>query len=446
VGRYEVLAPLATGGMAEIFVVRLSGAGGFRKLLALKVLKPELAQDPYFVDMFLDESRIVSQLSHPNVVQVFDVVVHRGLPCMVMEFLRGRSLSVMLRALQQSGRRIDDAVAAYVLEQTALGLQAAHGLRDASGQPMNLVHRDVSPDNIQICMDGAVKVVDFGIASTRARMDATRHGEFKGKIRYAAPERLHAPQTVDASADAWSLGVVGWELFTNRPLFDGAAEAETMWKVLNGEIPSLADERPDLPPEVGEAIMAVLERSPRERSGDLGAFAVAMRSLGTGAQPRLAQELQGHFDLGAEHEALLGTIARELELRRTQDGNASRPRRRWGWAAAGVAFGGTALTVALMGVPSDDPPAEAPRAQAEPTDPSTPVAAPEAAPPVAQRTADAAPSPPVEAAREPTEPETSPVPPRKPKSRKNKRTKKAKKPQPSSGGGDVFGNPYGSAG
>ncbi len=448
VGRYEILAPLATGGMGAILVGRLSGVGGFRKLLAVKVLKPELADDPYFVEMFLDECRIVSQLSHRNVVSVFDVVVHNGLPCMVMEFLRGRPLSAVVRELARDGMRIPDALAACILAQTAEGLRAAHALRDADGEPMHLVHRDISPDNIQICHDGAVKILDFGIASTRARLESTRHDSFKGKVAYAAPERISAPQTVDARADAWSLGVMAWELFAGRKLFVGESEAELLWKVINQPIPSLRDERPDLPAALVDAVMALLVRTVRDRAADLGAFAATLSELGARAEPQLGRLVSEQFDLDEEHDVLLRTIARELEAASVRPRAATPPARRsrqWAFVGAAlVALAATGVGLQIVWAQADDAPAQ----MVSPVEVATPRASPgdrvDAAEPEPSPApiADAVPtSPSAPAVADAPEPSASPTHERNTSARTRARSKKKPRP-PKKRQDGIFRNPY----
>lgn len=461
IGRYEVLARLAAGGMAVVYVVRLCGAGGFTKLLALKVLKPELAEDPYFVEMFLDECRILSQLSHRNVVQVFDVVDDDGIPGMVMEFLRGRSLSAVAQSLSRAGEVVPDAVAASVLAQAADGLHAAHTLVDDNG-PMNLVHRDVSPDNIQVCHDGAAKVMDFGIASTRARATKTRHGEFKGKVAYAAPERVSMPQDVDARADVWSLAVVAWELFAGRRLFDADGEAGTLWAVIHAPIPSLAEVRPDLPAPIVDAVMAGLQRALRDRPSDLGGFARAMHSLAQNAQAELARLVTAQFSLEQEHESLLVTIAREAEARQSEvvlPPPAPRTnRRRLGWALAGVA--GLAAAGATTAMVRSQPPvtAGAPPAVDMPASgsalavqhPDEEVAGPRGdAPPQARTTEDIDPiagDPSPSLAGEVPSEAVAPLPVKSRRSkRRTKRGSRAKpkaKPKTPASPASVFKNPY----
>jgi eukaryotic-like serine/threonine-protein kinase len=265
VDRYHVLAELAHGGMAAIYVVRRTAIGGFDKLLALKVLLPHLRSDRKFVDMFLDEARIASLVQHPNVVQVFDVGEHDGAPFLVMELLRGRSLSAIARKARENGETIPLPVATGILACAARGLHAAHETKDAQGQALGIVHRDVSPQNIHVGYDGQVKVVDFGIAAARGRITSTRSGEVKGKIGFLSPEQVTRAHPVDRRADLWALGVVAWELLARRRLFRDEDEASTMWNIVHGEIPSLREAAPELPPALHSAIGGCLERDPWRR-------------------------------------------------------------------------------------------------------------------------------------------------------------------------------------
>jgi serine/threonine-protein kinase len=260
VDRYEVLSEIAHGGMAAVYEVRRRGAGGFDRVLAMKVLLPHLAADEKFVAMFLDEARIASQIQHANVVQVFDLGEHEETPFLVMERLRGRSL----RAVMQRGvppLRIAVAIAAAA----ARGLHAAHEAADSNGRPLRVVHRDVSPTNIHVGSDGHVKVVDFGIAAARGRMTETATGEVKGKLRYLAPEQITRSRAIDRRIDVWALGVTTWELFAGRPLFAAGDEGSTMWNVLNQDVPDLASVNPELPPELCRVVAECLSREPSQR-------------------------------------------------------------------------------------------------------------------------------------------------------------------------------------
>lgn len=247
--------------MASVFAVHRAGAGGFEKSLALKMMHPHLADDPRFVRMFLDEARIASKVQHRNVVQVFDVGEHDGLPFLVMERLVGRTVTDLA-----SLGSIPNAVLLDILAQAADGLHAAHETFDSDGAPLGLIHRDISPHNIFVCETGDVKVVDFGIAAARGRQAGTRTGELKGKLAYVAPEQITRAHPVSRCVDIWSLGVVAWELATGRSLFrTDEVDAAVLWNVVEAPVEDLAHAAPDLPASVQEIIHRCLQRNPSAR-------------------------------------------------------------------------------------------------------------------------------------------------------------------------------------
>jgi eukaryotic-like serine/threonine-protein kinase len=292
VDRYEVLGEIAHGGMAAVYRVRRKAQGGFDRALAMKVLLPQLAADEKFVAMFLDEARIASQVQHPNVVQVFDLGEHAGTPFLVMELLRGRSLRhAMAHAIPLS-------IAVAIGIGAARGLHAAHEARDPNGKPLRVVHRDVSPQNIHVGIDGRVKVVDFGIAAARGRMTETATGEVKGKLRYLAPEQITRSRAVDRRIDVWALGVTLWELFASRPLFQGADEGSTMWNVLHQEIEPLRE----VPAEVGALVLACLAREPADRPASAQVVAERLEAALAPARPATEAEIAQWMESNSDRE------------------------------------------------------------------------------------------------------------------------------------------------
>ena len=238
-GRYELCAEMARGGMASVFLGRAHGLAGFEKLVAIKTIHPRYARERGFVDMFLDEARIASRITHPNVCSVFDVGEDGGVYFIAMDYLHGESLASTMRALagrtDLAGPRWQ-AVACAIAADAAEGLHAAHELRDASGALLQVVHRDVSPQNVFIGYDGTVRVVDFGIARAVGRLHKTLSGVVKGKVAYMAPEQLRSEE-VDRRADVWALGVVLWEMLTCERLFRRDAEGKQIRAVLEDPIP-----------------------------------------------------------------------------------------------------------------------------------------------------------------------------------------------------------------
>jgi serine/threonine-protein kinase len=222
--RYELQGRLGTGGMAEVWLARASGPSGFEKQVVVKRILPQLAGDPTVEALFKAEARIAARLDHPNLLQVFDFGQEPdGSLVMVMELIDGASLRSVVRAAVR-GQRLDPRLIAKLMAQVCEGLHAAHELRDEKGTPLNLVHRDISPENILLARSGAVKVADFGIARIEREVQLTTVDTFRGKIGYASPEQIMG-ERVTRQADVWAIGVTMFELLTGQKPF--ATETET---------------------------------------------------------------------------------------------------------------------------------------------------------------------------------------------------------------------------
>jgi len=268
IGRYQLCFELASGGMASVYLARAEGAPGFEKLVALKRIHPHLADEKDYVEMFLDEARIASRITHPNVCSVFDFGEANGEYFIAMEYLVGEPLSRIHRRVvanvDQRSSALLPARMARVIAQACEGLHAAHELRDADGESLHVVHRDVSAENLFVTYSGATQVVDFGIAHARQRVHHTEAGQVKGTFPYMAPEQMTAA-VVDRRVDVWALGAVLWELLTLRRLFLRDTDVNTMYAVLSGEICPPSDHRSAVPPELDEIVLKALQRSPDER-------------------------------------------------------------------------------------------------------------------------------------------------------------------------------------
>jgi len=220
-GRYELLCILAQGGMANVWLARFQGKHGFAKLVAVKTILPHIAEDEHFKQMFLDEARVAAHIEHPNVVQINDVGDHGGVSYLVMDLVEGESLQGILKACDRQGQRLPLGVALRVLADACQGLDAAHELRDPSGRPLNVVHRDISPQNILVTVAGTAKVIDFGIAKARDRATGdTSAGTLKGKISFM-PHEQALGREVDRRTDTWALGAVLYMLLSGRPPYKG---------------------------------------------------------------------------------------------------------------------------------------------------------------------------------------------------------------------------------
>jgi serine/threonine-protein kinase len=253
--RYELLCPIATGGMATVWLARLRGKRGFEKLFAIKTIRTELVDDPRFQEMFLDEARIASGIQHPNVAQILDLGEQQDVLFIVMEWVDGDSLAKVRKLITKRGHRLPVGVVLRVIADASAGVHAAHEMRDEKGEPLEIVHRDVSLQNILVGSAGSVKVIDFGIAKAHNRKQGeTRTGVVKGKIQYMAPEQVQKGKTVDRRTDVWALGVCLHELVTGKLPYDGDDDIEVIRKLMTDEAPLLAEGLP-------EGIVRVLERS-----------------------------------------------------------------------------------------------------------------------------------------------------------------------------------------
>lgn len=279
-GRYQLRYRIAVGGMGGVYLAKATGAGGADKVVAVKLLHEHLAADEAVVSMFLDEARIVSAINHVNVSTVFDFGEQDGAYYLVMEYLEGESLDRVLKTHLAGTERhpLHPWLIARVLADSAEGLHAAHETKGVDGQPLDVVHRDVSPHNLFITYDGVAKVVDFGIARARERSTATDAGTFKGKFEYASPEQIRG-KNVDRRADVWALGVCLWEGISGARLFQRDDPAATGRAVLNDAISPPSSVNPNVPAGFDAIAMKALDRDPSKRFQTAREFARALREL-----------------------------------------------------------------------------------------------------------------------------------------------------------------------
>ncbi len=259
--RYEVLAELASGGMATVYLGRLPGAGGFERLVAIKRLHPHLERDQAFVDMFLDEARIAARIRHPNVVSTLEIgTAERGY-FLVMDYVEGPTLARLLSRAAQGVDKMPVRVALRIIHDAVAGLHAAHELKDDAGNPLHIVHRDVSPQNVLIGLDGTSRITDFGVARALNRISHTRTGQLKGKLGYMAPEQARGDD-LDRRADLFAAGVLLWETLAGKRLFKGKSDtdAETLARVLSSEIPRVKTMNPEVPDALDAFVARALER------------------------------------------------------------------------------------------------------------------------------------------------------------------------------------------
>ncbi len=273
--RIEPLTRLATGGMADIWLSRELGAAGLERFVVVKRLLPHLARDPEIVDMFVSEGRFVARLVHPNVVQIHDIGHDDEGFFLVMEYVAGCSASELLIAAAQAHTRLPLGAALCIAEQACRGAHAAHELRAPTGEPLGLVHRDISPHNLMLGPSGEVKLLDFGIAKATEAAEVTRTGTVKGKQGYMSPEQCSAKH-VDRRSDVFALGIVTWELFTGARLFKREAEYATMHAIVNGDVRLASAVRPDVPAGLDEVLGKALAVDPDQRYQTADAFRRAL--------------------------------------------------------------------------------------------------------------------------------------------------------------------------
>jgi serine/threonine-protein kinase len=265
-GRYFLLDRIAVGGMAEVYRAVTHGVEGFRRTFVVKRILAEKASSPAFIRMFCDEARISALLHHPNIVQVYDFGHVGGSYFLAMEYLLGKDLSSLMRVLRAAKAAVPPGLAAYIAREAAVGLHYAHTLRGSNGQPLGIVHRDVTPSNLMLLFAGGVKVLDFGIAKAGdvAERGPNEGGGVKGKFGYLAPEQARGAD-VDGRADIFALGVTLWEMLVGRRLFAGKTDFETLRNVLQKTVPAPSSLRPGVPPELDRIVLRALERSPERR-------------------------------------------------------------------------------------------------------------------------------------------------------------------------------------
>ena len=265
-GQYLLLEKIATGGMAELFLAKRKGVEGFEKILAIKRILPHMAENEEFVTMFIDEAKLAAQLTHHNICQIFDLGKIENAYYIAMEYVHGKDLRGILKSSRTKGKPMSVDLAVLVISKIASALDYAHRKRGSNGQPLNLVHRDVSPQNILISYEGEVKLVDFGIAKAATKAHVTQHGALKGKLLYMSPEQAWG-KAVDKRSDIFSLGVVLYELLTGRPLFFGENDTEVtiLEKVREARITPTREFNSRVPAELEKIVTRALKKTADDR-------------------------------------------------------------------------------------------------------------------------------------------------------------------------------------
>jgi eukaryotic-like serine/threonine-protein kinase len=283
-GRYQLIGAIASGGMASVFLARLAGVGGFQRLVAIKRLHPHLANEREFVEMFLDEARLAASIHHRNVVPILEIGTSDAGYYLVMEYIEGVTLARLMTQAAVLKEPVPTSVLLRVVIDTLSGLHAAHELTGGDGVKLGVVHRDCSPQNILVGLDGCTRITDFGIARASSRLHNTREGAMKGKLAYMAPEQTQGEE-FDLRADIFSVSTVLWEVLAERRLFKGQTEAQTLRHLLHDPIPRLAD----IEPGVHEALDTICHKG-------------------------LSRDPQGRFDSAAEMADALEQAARQAGI------------------------------------------------------------------------------------------------------------------------------------
>lgn len=265
--RYEKIAEIATGGMATVYfghVRALGGAGGVERRVAIKEMLPHLAKSSEFVRMFFDEARLASRIHHPNVVSTLDMTERDGSHALILDFVEGPSLQQIMKYLAERGGTMPLDITLRIFLDILAGLHAAHELLDEDGRPLNLVHRDVSPQNMLVGTDGITKITDFGIARAESRLSTTRTGSVKGKVPYMSPEQVKS-LPIDRRTDVYASGVILWEMLTSQRLVQGETDVAMIYQVTDREVVTPRQWNPGIPETIAKVCMKALEKRVEDR-------------------------------------------------------------------------------------------------------------------------------------------------------------------------------------
>lgn len=263
IGRYTIYGEIASGGMATIHYARLRGPSGFGRIVAVKRLHAELARDRELVTMLADEARMAARVIHPNVAQTLDVIAEDDELLLVLEYVPGESLAAALASARERKQAVPPSIAAAIVADALRGAHAAHEARSERGEPLELVHRDLSPHNILVDENGIARVIDFGIAKAHGRLQVSKLGAPKGKVGYMAPEQVHGKTS--RRSDIFSMGIVLWEILVGERLFQGEAHGKILAKVLRARVDLPSARGVELPDALERVVMRSLQRDPQAR-------------------------------------------------------------------------------------------------------------------------------------------------------------------------------------
>jgi serine/threonine-protein kinase len=312
VGRFWIGDLIGRGGMATVHVGKMDGGLGFSRTVAIKRLQGHLATDPAFVRMLLDEARLVGHVQHPHVAEVIDVVQTDGEVLVVMEHIVGQSLAKLLERNTDSALPVPVAVATAIMAGALRGLHAAHVATDDQGRSLGIVHRDVSPQNVMVGVDGLARIIDFGVAKAVHRLQTTNDGDVKGKVAYMSPEQIEN-EPLDARSDVFAAAVVLWEMLAQRRLFKAENFGATALAIIRGKIPPLSDYRDDVPDALHDTILRGLARDRADRFDSAKDMAIALdESVTPASADQVGEWVRSLWDGGDARAACVTRLEHEL--------------------------------------------------------------------------------------------------------------------------------------
>ncbi len=330
-GRYELLLPIAQGGMATVWAARQKGSRGFQKTVAVKTMLPSLSEDPQFEQMFLDEAALAAKIHHPNVAEILDLGEEEDILYIVMEWVDGEALSTITKQAKKLNVTIQHHIALKAVSQACLGLHAAHELKDDEGTSLQLVHRDVSPQNILVTYDGIVKLVDFGVAKAMGRAGGeTTAGQLKGKVPYMSPEQARGGN-IDRRTDIFAMGIVLYKMTTGLHPFLGENDLVTMKNIIGRPVPSPRLKHPQFPVELEQVILKCLQKEPEKRYQTMLELHQAIEKVQVAMGTAVVDDDVGSFvrsllgDRGQKRRLALRDAVRSLDERAASPSSQSQP-------------------------------------------------------------------------------------------------------------------------
>ncbi len=330
-GRYELLLPIAQGGMATVWAARQKGSRGFQKTVAIKTMLPSLSEDPQFEQMFLDEAALAAKIHHPNVAEILDLGEEEDVLYIVMEWVDGEALSTITKQAKKLNVTIQHHIALKAVSQACLGLHAAHELKDDEGEILHLVHRDVSPQNILVTYDGIVKLVDFGVAKAMGRAGGeTTAGQLKGKVPYMSPEQARGGN-IDRRTDIFAMGIVLYKMTTGLHPFLGENDLITMKNIIGRPVPSPRLKNQQFPVELEQVILKCLQKEPEKRFQTMLELHQAIEKVQVTMGTAVVDDDVGSFvrsllgDRGQKRRLALRDAVRSLDERATSPTSSSQP-------------------------------------------------------------------------------------------------------------------------